>query len=168
MKVVNLFFKSKGAAGLKWSESDETRQEFVDRILTTTRMSSQKGRTQWGQSIPKLWNSIPDFWSIHMKSYRFHNLSILNLTKFQLIQTIVIFIFSIGCLIELKFCEVSRNSFLNRCWKFQLSILKNKKGFIPKKSSSRWRLLSQFSVKVLDRKELTLLVFLVLQLDTYS
>ena len=32
MKVVNLFFKSKGAAGLKWSESDETRQEFVDRV----------------------------------------------------------------------------------------------------------------------------------------
>ena len=55
-----------------------------------------------------------------------------NLTKFQLIQliqTIFISIFSIRCLIELKFCEVSRNSFLNRCWKFQLSILKNKKVF---------------------------------------
>ena len=39
-------------------------------------------------------------------------------------QTIVIFIFSIGCLIELKFCEVSRNSFSNRCWKCQFSILK--------------------------------------------
>ena len=35
--------------------------------------------------------------------------------------------FSLGCLIELKFCEVSRNSFSNRCWKFQLSILRNKK-----------------------------------------
>ena len=59
-----------------------------------------------------------------------------NLTKFQLIQliqTIVIFIFSIGCLIELKFCEVSRNSFSNRCWKFQLSILKNKKVLFLKK-----------------------------------
>jgi hypothetical protein len=50
-----------------------------------------------------------------------------NLTKFQLIQTIVTYIFSLCCLIELKFCEVSRNSFLNRCWKFQPSILKNEK-----------------------------------------
>ena len=56
-----------------------------------------------------------------------------NLTKCQLIQTIVIFIFYICCLIELKFCEVSRNYFSNRCWKFQLSILKNKKN-IPKKN----------------------------------
>ena len=132
MKVVNLFFKSKGAAGLKWSESDETRQEFVDRILTTTRTSSQKGRTQWGQSIPKLWNSIPDFWSIHMKSY-------VSFSQFfypephKISTHSVIFIFSIGCLIELKFCEVSRNSFSNRYWKFQLSILKNKKSFISKK-----------------------------------
>ena len=38
-----------------------------------------------------------------------------NLTKFQLIQliqTIFISNFSIGCLIELKFCEVSRNAAL--------------------------------------------------------
>ena len=59
-----------------------------------------------------------------------------NLTKFQLIQliqTIVNFIFSIVCLIELKLCEVSRNSFSNRCWKFQLSILKNKKVLFLKK-----------------------------------
>ena len=34
---------------------------------------------------------------------------------------------------ELKFCEVSRNSFSNRCWKFQLSILKNKKVLFQKK-----------------------------------
>ena len=55
---------------------------------------------------------------------------LLNLTKFQLIpliQTIVAFIFSIGCLIELKFCEVSAKAFSNRCWKCQSSILKNKK-----------------------------------------
>jgi hypothetical protein len=37
------------------------------------------------------------------------------------------FHFSICCLIELKFCEISWNPFSNRCWKFQLSILKNKK-----------------------------------------
>ena len=48
-------------------------------------------------------------------------------------QTIAIFIFSIGCLIELKFCEVSRNSFSNRFWKFQLSVLKNKKVLFLKK-----------------------------------
>ena len=34
---------------------------------------------------------------------------------------------------ELKFCKVSRNSFSNRCCKFQLSILKSKKKFVPKK-----------------------------------
>ena len=58
-----------------------------------------------------------------------------NCLKFQLIQliqTIVIFIFSIACLIELKFCEVTGNSFSNRFWKFQLSILE-KKSFVPKK-----------------------------------
>ena len=38
-----------------------------------------------------------------------------------------------GCLIELKFCEDSRNSISNRCWKFQLSILKNKKVLSLKK-----------------------------------
>ena len=31
------------------------------------------------------------------------------------------------CLNELKFCKVSRNPKLNSCWKFQLSILTNKK-----------------------------------------
>ena len=40
--------------------------------------------------------------------------------------------FEIGCLIELKFCEVSRNFFSNRCWKFN-SILNNKKKIIPRK-----------------------------------
>ena len=53
-----------------------------------------------------------------------------NLTKFQLIQliqSIFISVFSIRCLIELRFCEASRNSFSSRCWKFQFSILKNKK-----------------------------------------
>ena len=51
----------------------------------------------------------------------------------------------------MKFCEVSRNLFSNRCWKFQLSILKNKKVLFLKKynlgcslkigqeSSNRWR-----------------------------
>ena len=34
---------------------------------------------------------------------------------------------------ELKFCEVSRNSFSKRFWKFQLSILKNKKVLFLKK-----------------------------------
>ena len=38
-----------------------------------------------------------------------------------------------GCLIELKLCEVSRNSFSNWFWKFQLSILKNKKVLFLKK-----------------------------------
>ena len=50
-----------------------------------------------------------------------------NIQLIQLIQTIVIFISSVTCLIELKFWEVSRSSYGNKCWKFQLSILKNKK-----------------------------------------
>ena len=39
----------------------------------------------------------------------------------------------IGCLIELKFCEASRNSFSNRGLKFQLSILKKQENKILKK-----------------------------------
>ena len=66
-----------------------------------------------------------------------------NLTKFQLIQliqTIFISTFSISCPIELKFCEVSRNYFSNRWWKFLISILKNKKDlFLEKhKISQEW------------------------------
>ena len=38
-------------------------------------------------------------------------------------------VFFIGCLIELKFCEVTRNPFSNRCWK----MLKTKKQNIPKR-----------------------------------
>ena len=49
-------------------------------------------------------------------------------------QTDLIPNFSIGCLIELKFCEVSRKYFSNRFWKFQLSILKNKKVLFLKKN----------------------------------
>ena len=59
-----------------------------------------------------------------------------NLTKFQLIQliqTIFISTFSISCPIELKFFEVSRNYFSNRWWKFQISILKNKKDLFLEK-----------------------------------
>ena len=54
-----------------------------------------------------------------------------NLSKFQVIQTIVIF--SIDCLIELKFCEVSQNPKSWKCWKFQLSILTSKKVLFLKK-----------------------------------
>ena len=45
-----------------------------------------------------------------------------------------------NCLNELnewKFCEISWNSFSNRCWKFQLSTLKNKKVLFLKKFLSR-------------------------------
>ena len=62
-----------------------------------------------------------------------------NLTKLQLIQlirTIVIFNFSISCLIELKFGEALWFFFSNRCWKFQLSILKNKTAIVIIKTKS--------------------------------
>ena len=49
-----------------------------------------------------------------------------NHTKY-LIQTIIISI-------ELKLCEVSRNSFSNRCWNFHLYSLKNKKVLFLKKT----------------------------------
>ena len=85
-----------------------------------------------------------------------------NLTKFQLIQLIQIisiFIFSISYLIELNFSEDSRNSISNRCWYFQLSILKNKKSFIPKR---KFCILTQFLVKVLLRTSSLITVFFVL------
>ena len=60
-----------------------------------------------------------------------------NFTKFQLNQTTNIKNENKKCLNklrELKFCEVSGNSFSNRRWKFQLSIIKNKKVLFLKKN----------------------------------
>ena len=57
-----------------------------------------------------------------------------NLKKFQLIQLIqkiFVSIFCIHCLIGLKFCH--KILFSNRYWKFQFSILKNKKVLYIKK-----------------------------------
>ena len=42
--------------------------------------------------------------------------------------------FFIVCLIELKFCKVSWNSISKWTWKFQLSLLKNKKNLFLKKN----------------------------------
>ena len=53
-----------------------------------------------------------------------------NLTKFQLNQTTNRKNENNNCLNELtglKFCEVSQKSIYNRCWEFQLCILKNQK-----------------------------------------
>ena len=67
--------------------------------------------------------------------------------------------FFISCLIELKSCEVSQNSISNWTWKCQLSILKNKKSFIPKEihiiKTKKLCLLTQFSGKVLGLTSLT-------------
>ena len=68
-----------------------------------------------------------------IESWNFQHL-FANFQVIQLIKTIVIYIFSLGCLIEWKFYEVSRNSFLKRCWKFQLPILNNKKVLFPQKN----------------------------------
>ena len=63
--------------------------------------------------------------------------------------------FFIGCLIELKICKVSQNSISNWTWKFQLSILKNKKVlFLKKKSLSRCLLQNKkalFTVSILPK-----------------
>ena len=56
-----------------------------------------------------------------------------NFNSFSSFRQFLFQFFSIFCLIALKFCEVSRNSLSNRCWKFQLCILKNKKVLFLKK-----------------------------------
>ena len=61
-----------------------------------------------------------------------------NFNSFSLFRQLLFSSFFIGCLIELKFCKVSWNSISNWIWKFQLSILKNKKVlFLEKKLSRR-------------------------------
>ena len=72
------------------------------------------------------------FLFVNIESWNFQHLW--NLIKFQLIQKHSDNIFSMGCLNELKFCEVSRNPKSNRCWKFQLSILTNKNVLFQKKN----------------------------------
>ena len=66
-----------------------------------------------------------------------------NLTKFQLNQILDKKYGNRNCmnaLNMLKFCEVSQDSFSNRSWKYQLSILKNKGRslYIGQESSNRW------------------------------
>ena len=56
-----------------------------------------------------------------------------NFNSFSLFRQLLFSSFFISCLIELKFCKVSRNSISNWTWKFQLSILKNKKVLFLKK-----------------------------------
>ena len=61
-----------------------------------------------------------------------------NFNSFSFFRQLLFPFFFIGCLIELKFCKVSRNSISNWTWKFQLSILKNKKvSFLKKYFLSR-------------------------------
>ena len=50
-----------------------------------------------------------------------------NFNSFSLFRQLLFSSFFIGCLIEFKFCKVSRNSISNWTCKFQPSILKNKK-----------------------------------------
>ena len=56
-----------------------------------------------------------------------------NFNSFSLFRKLLFSSFFISCLIELKFCKVSRNSISKWTWKFQLSILKNKKVLFLKK-----------------------------------
>ena len=77
---------------------------FMIFIMTVMKVN-QNRRWKLGQQSAICWNYISaSVWK---------RIS-LNLTNFQLIrliQTIFIFIFSIGCLIELKICKVLWNSF---------------------------------------------------------
>ena len=60
-----------------------------------------------------------------------------NFNSFSLFRQLLFSWFFIGCLIKLKFCKVSRNSISKWTWKFQLSILKNKKVLFLKKKNSK-------------------------------
>ena len=57
-----------------------------------------------------------------------------NFHSFSLFRQLLFSSFFISCLIELKFCKVSWNSISKWTWKFQLSILKNKKVLLLKKN----------------------------------
>ena len=54
--------------------------------------------------------------------------------SFSFFRQLLFSSFFIRCLIELKFCKVSWNSISKWTWKFQLSILKNKKVLFLKKN----------------------------------
>ena len=56
-----------------------------------------------------------------------------NFNSFSFFRQLLFSSFFIGCLIVLKFCKVSRNSITKWTWKFELSILKNKKVLFLKK-----------------------------------
>ena len=67
------------------------------------------------------------------------------------------------CLNELKFCKVSRNPKSNSCWKFQLSILTNKKVlFLKKIWSVPCTMDSSFFSQEMSYCVLTLLVYMAL------
>ena len=73
------------------------------------------------------------------------------------------------CLNELKFCKVSQNPKSNSCWKFQLSILTNKKVLFLKKFEVHhvpWIVL--FSATRCRNISLTLLVYMALVLFFYK
>ena len=82
----------------------------------------------------KYWNRRS--WNILMRSYSiWWKFWILDLFLFF---SFYLFLFQVsGIKLDMDKgnpdCEVSRNSFSNRCWKFQLSILKNKKVLFLKK-----------------------------------
>ena len=90
-----------------------------------------------GQPSAICWNSLGLFRDYGLnyiffrnKTFLFFKIESWNLKTFQLIQlgqTIFISIFSIRCLIELKFCEVSRNSFQTDSKSFSFLSWKTKK-----------------------------------------
>ena len=59
-----------------------------------------------------------------------------NFNTFSFFRQLLFSSFFISCLIELKFWEISGDSFLTSVWKFQLSTFKNKKVLFLKKNLS--------------------------------
>ena len=119
------------------------------KVVWNAIMSKAKPSLKIGTANAICWNSLGLFRDYSLNYIFFRNKTFLffkieswnfqhlfekkiswNLTQFQLNQTRDRKNGNKNCLNELnelKFCEVSRNCFSNRCWKFQLSILKNKK-----------------------------------------
>ena len=113
---------------MKKSQVTSWRQvTFVSDLISKTPYSYF--HTQRFSIVEKYKQGKIDSWKFqHLFDLEFHETSNIFSAFRKPIEKIEIKVFYI-LLNELKFCEVSQNLKSNRCWKFQLSILKNKKEY---------------------------------------
>ena len=95
----------------------------------------------WWYGLKNIFFSNKTFWFFKIESWNFQYPFEIkfcetseNFNLFSWFRQLLFPFFSLGCLIDLKLCEVSWNSYSNWFWKFQLSIFKNEKSFIHKKN----------------------------------